>query len=134
MAEADESLNPSLIAEFQDMEDRHFYYFHPTPTRTYQTWDVNAGVEQWRSLVAVYFQSEDVDRALCLMWYESRGDPNAYNSSGASGLMQVLSGWADDFGVTKADLFDPATNLWIASELRKIGWNQWSPYRRGLCH
>lgn len=133
---ADDSLSPGLVMEYQDMRQRHLWYFDPQPirsNRTYRTWNVNAGVEQWRSLVAQYFRAEDVDRALCLMWYESRGDPNAYNSSGASGLMQVMASWAVKFGVSKDALFDPATNLRIASQLREISWNQWNPYKRGLC-
>lgn len=93
------------------------------------------GVERWRELVAEYFLAEDVDRALCLMGYESNGNPDAYNPSGARGLMQVLGGWASEYGVSKSDLFNPDINLRIAADLRySYGWTQWSPYNRGLCH
>ena len=97
---------------------------------------MGGSVEQWRTLVSAYFQpGEDVDRALCLMGYESGGNPNAYNPSGASGLMQVLSGWADDYGYQKDQLFDPNINLLIAADLKnRFGWTQWAPFNRGLCH
>ena len=96
--------------------------------------DMGTNIERWRELVAHYFAPEDIDRALCLMGYESGGNPDAYNPSGARGLMQVLGGWASEYGVSKQDLFNPDINLWIAADLRyKYGWSQWSPYNRGLC-
>lgn len=133
---ADDTLNAALFAEWDDMRERHPYYFDPQPvSRSSSVYRGSGGnVEQWRELVAVYFAPGDVDTALCLMSYESGGNPDAYNSSGASGLMQILASWAPKFGVSREALFDPATNLWIASELRKISWNQWNPYKRGLCH
>ena len=83
-------------------------------------------VEQWRPLVAAYFPADQVDRALRVMACESGGNPNAYNPSGASGLMQVLASWADNFGYTPADLFDPAINLHVASILYfDGGWGHW---------
>lgn len=95
---------------------------------------MGAGVEQWRELAASYFGSE-VDRALCLMAHESGGNPSAQNpSSGASGLMQVMPFWADEYGVSRGALFDPATNLRIAKGIRDSqGWTAWSPYNRGEC-
>ena len=98
---------------------------------------VRPEVEKWRPLVATYFRAEDVDRALCLMWYESRGDPNAKNpNSTARGLMQVLASlWAPHYGIAYDDLYDPELNVRIASEIRDVrgGWRHWSPYKRGLC-
>lgn len=95
---------------------------------------MGAGVEQWRPLVSTY--GWNVDIALCLMQAESGGNPDAQNpSSGASGLMQVLPSWADNFGVTPADLFDPVTNLNISYALYQDGgWGHWSPWNRGACH
>lgn len=92
--------------------------------------------DQWAPLVAAYFRPDDVERVLCLMELESRGDPTAVNSSsGASGLMQVMPSWAPVFGYTVADLQDPMVNLEIASSiLDDYGWDSWSPYRRGSCH
>lgn len=92
-------------------------------------------VEVWRDLTTAYF-GDEADRALCLMGYESAGNPGARNSSsGAAGLMQVMPFWAAEYGVDYAGLFDPETNLRIAKGIRdNQGWTAWSPYNRGLCH
>lgn len=129
--------------------DRHPCYFYgdcPTPEthapvsastpsapRPSVEWDVGAGVEQWRGLVASYFPAGEVERALCIMWFESRGDPNAKNpSSGAAGLFQVMPFWWDHYG---GDRYDPTTNVSVASLiLASQGWTAWSPYKRGECH
>jgi hypothetical protein len=89
----------------------------------------------WRPLVDVYFDSDDVDRVMCLMGYESGGNPNARNrKSGAAGLMQVMPWWAEVHGYEVDDLYDPGINLWIASQiLDQQGWSAWSPYLRGSC-
>jgi hypothetical protein len=96
---------------------------------------MGSDVERWRLLVEVYFAPDDVDRVICLMEKESGGNPNARNgSSGAAGLMQVMPRWADVFGYTPDDLFDPTVNLWIASQIRHDqGWDAWTPYQRGSC-
>ncbi len=96
---------------------------------------MGSDVESWRSLVGVYFDAGDVDRVICLMEKESGGNPGARNrTSGASGLMQVMPSWADVFGYTPDQLFDPTVNLWIASQIREQqGWGAWTPYLRGLC-
>src|SRR5690554_2278533 len=52
---------------------------------------VPEGVEQWRPLVEAHFPTDAVDRMLCLMWHESRGNPSARNpNSTATGLLQVM--------------------------------------------
>lgn len=133
---------------FADWHERHFYHFHPvshTPVvrspRTPPTVDRGMGsnVEQWRGLVSAYFPAEQVDRALCIMSYESGGNPSAKNpSSSASGLFQHLArywpersakaGWAG------ADIFDPTANTAVAAWLWSVGgWGHWAPYNRGLC-
>ena len=141
---ADYSLSPDLMVEFQDMRERHLWYFDPqpdpqpaptvlvlpTPATGAPSPPVNSGmgsnVEQWRSLVAAYFPADQVDRALRIMACESGGNPNAYNRSGASGLMQVLASWADNFGYAPSQLFDPAVNLHVASILYYDGgWGHW---------
>lgn len=140
-------LDRNLIFEFTDMRERHPCDLNQVCRRaTVRAASVAApasgvyrgmgsDVEQWRDLTASYFRPEDVDRALCLMSYESGGNPAAFNPSGATGLMQVKDWWAPSFGVTAADLFDPATNLWVAAQIRDLqGWDAWSPYNRGLCH
>ena len=97
----------------------------------------NGNVEQWRPLVAKYFAWEDVDRALCLMGYESGGNPNAKNpTSTATGLMQIMhSVWKETFGVThRSEWTDPELNIYAASVIRATqGWTAWAPYNRGLC-
>lgn len=86
---------------------------------------MGAGVEQWRSLVALYFP-EQVDFALLVIDCESGGNPNAYNPSGASGLFQVLASWADNFGYVPAQLFDPVINVSVARILYDDGgWRHW---------
>ena len=65
-----------------------------------------------------------------IMWLESRCDPNAYNPSGASGLVQVMSWWARACGITPAQLFDPTWNLVCARHVYETqGWTAWSTYR-----
>lgn len=106
----------------------------PPPEPPSTNTGMGSNVEQWRDLTAAYFGGE-VDLALCLMGHESGGNPNAYNSSsGASGLMQVMGFWADEFGMNRDALFNPDTNLSIAKQIRDMqGWGAWSPYKRGEC-
>lgn len=139
----DSGLTLEHAALFVDWHERHFWHFHDRPViRTPQrsaprppsTW--GAGVEPWRGLVAAYFPANEVDRALCIMWHESRGDPSAKNpTSSARGLMQILASlWAPEFGLAYDDLYDPETNMWAARKVWDIqGWWGWSPYKRGEC-
>lgn len=90
-------------------------------------------VTQWTDLILVYFPESDLSRVLCVMAAESGGNPNAYNPSGASGLMQILASWAPVFGYTAGDLFDPAINLEIARQLRDDTWLHWNPVKDGRC-
>jgi soluble lytic murein transglycosylase-like protein len=94
-------------------------------------------VEQWRSLVASYFDPVLVDQALSIIQCESLGDPNAYNPySGASGLFQFIPGtWAvtslkAGFGGYSA--FDPEANVasaaWLTSYYQGAGLNPWTPW------
>lgn len=78
-------------------------------------------VEQWRPLIASVFPAGQVDYALCVIKYESGGNPDAYNPSTASGLFQVKSSIWGGFG----NLFDPATNVAAAYYI-------WSQYGWGL--
>ena len=103
IAQADIALSPALTMALADMEARHPWYYSPedapgVPQTTQGStgttnWVVGAGVEQWRPLVAAYFPAGEVDRALCIMQHESRGNPNAKNPrSSAAGLFQFLRG------------------------------------------
>jgi hypothetical protein len=72
--------------------------------------DAGWTLEQWPT----------VDR---VMWCESKCEPDAYNRSGASGLMQVLRRWF----AAGEDPFDPATNLAVALRVwHAQGWRAWS--------
>lgn len=91
-----------------------------------------SSVEGWRSLVAAHFAPGDVDRALRIIWCESRGNPGATNSrSGAAGLFQHLPRyWADRSaaaGWGGADVYDPQANVAVAAWLvyRGGGWGHW---------
>lgn len=94
-------------------------------------------VEQWRSLVATFFSSAQVDPALRIMQCESLGDPLAYNPySGASGLFQFLPGtWAVTSvkaGYEGSSPFDPEANVaaaaWLAGYYESLGRSPWSPW------
>lgn len=76
------------------------------------------------------FSDEQLRLVHTLMFRESRCDPTAYNPSGASGLMQIVRGWAATCGGTKEDLFDPLFNLRCAHDhvLPQQGWEAWSTY------
>ena len=92
-----------------------------------------AGVEQWRELVARYFDARYVDDALSVMQGESGGNPDAKNpNSSASGLFQHLARYWDGrsaaAGWAGADIFDPEANIAVAAWLSKGGsdWGHWS--------
>jgi hypothetical protein len=93
--------------------------------------------EEWRPLVAEFFEAADVDRALDVMQCESRGDPAAKNPrSTASGLFQHLAshwdgprdGRAAEAGWAGADVFDPVANIAVAAWLVYDGggWGHWN--------
>jgi len=70
-----------------------------------------------------------------IMWRESRCIPTVRSSTRDSGLMQVNDihlGWLAGYGITQADLLDPATNLRAARLLYRraaqmfgCGWQPW---------
>lgn len=127
-------VTPRLLAKRADFIQRHA---PPKTTRRsssstpYNT-GMGSGVEKWRGLVASYFS--DVDRALCLMKHESGGNPTATSYAGARGLMQVMPFWAKHLGIAVDSLYEPETNLRVASYVYKQqGWWAWSPYKRGEC-
>ena len=111
----------------------------PKVTQTAYTGSYDtSGVEQWRGLVASYFPPQNVDAALSVMWKESRGNPNAKNSSsGASGLFQQMPAyWSSrlaaaekTFGKDFNDsIFDPEANVAASAVLSNGGrnWSHWS--------
>ena len=98
----------------------------PAPTEDTGMGNQTTDVEQWRGLVSSYFTN--VELALCIVKWESGGNPNARNtSSGAAGLFQVMPFWAGDFGISYSSLFDPYVNVEIASKIHAIqGWGAWN--------
>ena len=64
--------------------------------------------------------------ALSIVWDESRGDPRAYNVSGASGLFQImlpLHAWRFSVG---ADPFEYTANIRVAYRMYlEQGWEPW---------
>lgn len=145
---ADDSLSPELVVEYQDMRNRHSWYFDPQPLRPRgepfgSSWSGN--VEQWRPLVARWFAPEKVATAMCILNHETggTGDPNALNDiSSAAGLFQFLrstwnkvplsvTGGSYDSGM----VLDPVANVKAAAWLeRNFNWGQWTVYYlcRGL--
>lgn len=129
-------LTPDLLDEWRDFTRRH----EPAPVaphghetvRPSPYTGMGTDVEQWRNLVAAYFPSGEVDTALCVMRWESGGNPTATNpSSGAAGLFQVMPFWWDHHG---GDRYDPDTNVRTARKIwDQQGWRGWSAYNRGRC-
>lgn len=105
---------------------------------------MGSDVEQWRGLVTEYFAAGDVETALCLIGYESGGNPNAANpNSSAAGLFQFLKSTWDNMvpievtggSYDSGAVFNPEANIRSAAWLQDAaGWSQWSPWNRGLCH
>jgi soluble lytic murein transglycosylase-like protein len=129
LAIIDASWVPEVYETCEDRRDEPVY----VAPATYR--GMGSDVEQWRDLVAGYF-GDKTDLALCIIKYESGGNPNAANpNSSARGLFQVMaSTWAAHFGVSWDQLYDPATNTAIAWEIYQIqGWGAWAVYNKGMC-
>lgn len=142
-----------VLAEYDDMIERHpgwdgsyltgpvpgLHDPKPKPQPRSASLPKNRGmgnnVEQWRGLVSAYFSADKVETALCVMKYESGGNPTAYNSKyGASGLFQHLKGYwkerSSAAGWGGADIFSPEANVAVAAWLQATqGWGHWSTYR-----
>jgi hypothetical protein len=135
-ARADEALSFRLVSELQDMEERHPWYFNPTPaSRVVDASGWSGSVEQWRPLISIFFATDQVDTAMRVMNCETggTGNPDSYNQrSGASGLFQHLpkywverskaAGWGG------ADIFDPEANVAVAAWLARRSWLHWTCY------
>jgi soluble lytic murein transglycosylase-like protein len=89
-----------------------------------------SGVEQWRGLVSQYFGGE-TDYALRIMQCESGGNAAAHSPTNDYGLMQVNAVHAAKVGGNLNALYDPATNIRIAKQIRDgSGWGAWSCSRK----
>lgn len=89
-------------------------------------------VERWRPLVEEHFPADEVDTAMCVIRYESAGNPEADNPrSTATGLFQILGSlWGEHYGVTYEELLDPEVNTRLARDIwDRSGWLAWTAYR-----
>lgn len=118
------------------MLDRHPWYLDlPVQLSVYRGVG-NGNVERWRPLVAAWFPPDQVDRALCIMKYESGGNPDAKNQvSSARGLFQILASlWAPHYGIPYDALYNPQLNVRLAADIwSHQGWTAWTVWNRGLC-
>lgn len=94
---------------------------------------VPPGTEPWVGLVQAHFNDADVQRALNVIYCESRGDSGATNSySGAAGLFQHLPKYWDErstnAGYAGANIYDPTANVGVAAWLVYYGggWSHWN--------
>ena len=95
------------------------------------TWLPPDAVERWRILLLDFFPTDEVDRALRVMWCESRGEPGAVHpGSGAAGLFQHLPIFWEErsaaAGFADRDIHDPEANIAVAGWLvQRDGWRHW---------
>ena len=96
-------------------------------------------VEQWRNTVTTAIlnyggPASDTDRFLRIMQCESRGQPDATNtSSGAAGLMQHMPQYWDQraisAGYAGSSPYDPTANInvsaWLIYQASGGGWQHW---------
>ena len=119
------------------------YYAEPPVESVHHHWPTpTSQVEHWRMSVETYFPASKVDRALCIIWYESEGDPDARNpDSTSAGLFQVLRSTWDGVptsitggSYSSGRVYNPEANVKAAAWLQeRYGWTQWSTYNGGLC-
>jgi len=99
-------------------------------------------VENWRDVVTQYWDADKVDCALGIMRRESRGDPQAHNSStNAVGLFQHLlkywpgraraAGFVDGDGLVASPYngeANIAASAWLANYYESRGYPWWTPW------
>lgn len=91
---------------------------------------VNRSLAFWHRRYHLSYGTNDLRRALLIMWRESRGNPRAVNpSSGAAGLFQWLPSWWRSKGYP---IFDPRWNTGMMSSYHAsheaIGSDEWAPW------
>jgi hypothetical protein len=145
--------SPNLAHELDEArfwwEQRHQCFYHdicpaPEPAQSHEdapdsvrpaprpSVTPSAGAEAWRGLIAGIWPANLVDRAVCVVDWESSGNPGAQNSSsGAAGLFQVMPFWFVHFG---GERFDPTNNTRVAYLVyQEQGWGAWAAVNRGKC-
>jgi soluble lytic murein transglycosylase-like protein len=119
------ALDPLLITEWTDMVARHpEHYSQPVPL---DPGSYNTG--SWESLIQIHFPEADWPWARRVMACESKGNPDATNStSGAAGLFQFIPStweWAKPY--PGASPYDAPANVEAAAWLlATYGPSQWS--------
>lgn len=137
---ADRGMTATLIGEWVDFQHRHPDPPDPLPVTafTYRgVGDRAADVERWRPLVAGTFPAAEVNRALCVIAWESGGNPDAKNPrSSAMGLFQIMASiWVPHFGLGDPTvLYSANVNVHYAHLIwQSQGWGAWQAVNRGRC-
>jgi soluble lytic murein transglycosylase-like protein len=86
--------------------------------------------ESYRGLVAKYFPADQVNNALLTMSKESSCNPTAVSPTRDHGLMQINEVHLAKVGGNVNALYDPETNIRVASTIfAGRGWNAWYAVR-----
>ena len=86
--------------------------------------------ESYRGLVAKYFPADQVNNALLTMSKESSCNPRAVSPTRDHGLMQINEVHLAKVGGNVNALYDPETNIRVASSIfAGRGWNAWYAVR-----
>ncbi len=124
---ADNSLSPGLFLEAVELRSQ----CRKVVGEQVRTTPIHeAGGERWRALVSIYWPADLVDRAMCVLWHESRGREWIDNPrSGAAGLFQIMPFWWEK-GLPseyRGDRHDPVTNVRAAYYIyTRQGWRAWT--------
>ncbi len=114
--------------DYQTYQKPAYAPFHSHASTSTTDRGMGNDVERWRPLVISYF-GDQADKALCVVKWESGGNPNAKNPrSSARGLFQILASlWTPYYGVTYDQLYDPETNTHLAHLIyQSQGWGAWN--------
>jgi hypothetical protein len=91
---------------------------------------VSGNCESYRGIVARYFPSHQINNALLTMSKESGCRPNAVSPTNDHGLMQINIVHSQKVGGNIAALYNPETNIRIASQIfAGRGWTAWYAVR-----
>ncbi len=132
--QADDSLSKVITDALRELTVQCSNVFGEQLDRTHY---YGPETERWRPLVSFWWPADLVDRAMCLIRYESTGKATAVNtSSGAAGLFQIMPFWWDETlpSEYRGDRLDPVTNARAAYYIyERQGWRAWSVVNSGKC-